>query len=90
VTAVATRTSPRTDLFVGGEWRAPSDGARFDAIDPATADVIASVASATVEDAERTVGIAARALPEWASTSPRHRSDVLRRSYELLIQRSEE
>ena len=36
-----------TDLWIGGKWRKASDGARFDVIDPATENKIASVASAT-------------------------------------------
>ena len=41
-----------TDLWIGGKWRKSSDGARFDVIDPATENKVASVASATVEDAK--------------------------------------
>ena len=40
-----------TDLWIGGKWRKSSDGGRFDVIDPATEYKVASVASATVEDA---------------------------------------
>ena len=36
-----------TDLWIGGKWRKSSDGARFDVIDPATENKIASVASAS-------------------------------------------
>ena len=41
-----------TDLWIGGKWRKASDGARFDVIDPATENKIASVASASVDDAK--------------------------------------
>ena len=41
-----------TDLWIGGKWRKASDGGRFDLIDPATERKIASVASATVDDAK--------------------------------------
>ena len=40
-----------TDLWIGGKWRKSSDSARFDVIDPATEKKVASVASATLEDA---------------------------------------
>ena len=36
-----------TDLWIGGKWRKASDGGRFDVLDPATDNKIASVASAT-------------------------------------------
>ena len=41
-----------TDLWIGGKWKKSSDGARFDVIDPATERKIASVASASVDDAK--------------------------------------
>ena len=47
-----------TDLWIGGKWRKSSDGARFDVIDPATENKIASVASASVEDAKLAIDAA--------------------------------
>ena len=40
-----------TELIIGGEHRAASDGATFEVIDPATGDALTTVASGTVEDA---------------------------------------
>ena len=51
-----------TDLWIGGKWRKSSDGGRFDVLDPATETKIASVASATIEDAKAAVD-AARFMP---------------------------
>ena len=51
-----------TDLWIGGKWRKASDGGRFDVIDPATENKIASVASATVEDAKAAVDAASAAF----------------------------
>jgi CTP:molybdopterin cytidylyltransferase MocA len=47
-----------TDLWIGGKWRKSSDGGRFDVLDPATENKIASVASATVDDAKAAVDAA--------------------------------
>jgi succinate-semialdehyde dehydrogenase/glutarate-semialdehyde dehydrogenase len=80
----------RTDLFIGGEWRPASDGARFDVHDPGTEAVIASVASAGAADASAAADAAAAAQPEWASRAPRGRAEVLRRSWELLMARADE
>ena len=52
-----------TDLWIGGKWRKSSDGARFDVIDPATENKVASVASATVEDAKAALDAASAAFP---------------------------
>ena len=51
-----------TDLWIGGKWRKSSDGGRFDVIDPATENKVASVASATVEDAKAALAASTAAL----------------------------
>src|SRR4051794_39644774 len=77
-----------TGLFVGGEWRAGSG--TFEVHDPADATVLAQVADATVEDTTAAVDAAAAALPAWAATPPRKRSEILRRAFELMVERGEE
>jgi len=78
-----------TDLWIGGQWKKPSDGQRFDVIDPATEKVIASVASATVEDAKAAVDAAQAAFPAWAAKKPRERAEILRKAYELTMRDAE-
>jgi len=55
-----------TDLWIGGKWRKASDDVRFDVIDPATENVITSVASASTEDAKTAVDAAQNAFEGWA------------------------
>ncbi len=78
-----------TDLWIGGKWRKASDGARFDVIDPATENKVASVASATVEDAKAALDAASAAFPGWAAKKPRERGEILRKSYELIMRDAE-
>src|SRR6267143_3719944 len=78
-----------TDLWIGGKWRKASDGGRFDVIDPATENKIASVASATVEDAKAAVDAASDAFAGWAARKPRERAEILRKSYELIMRDAE-
>ena len=78
------------DLYIGGRWRPASDGARFDVYDPATEEVLASVADATVEDALEAVAAAYGAGAAWAATPPRERAENLRLAFELLNMRKEE
>jgi len=78
-----------TDLYIGGKWRKSSDNQRFDVIDPATEKTIASVASASVEDAKAAVDAAAKAMEGWAAKRPRERAEVLRKAYELIIRDTE-
>jgi succinate-semialdehyde dehydrogenase / glutarate-semialdehyde dehydrogenase len=78
-----------TDLWIAGEWRKSSDQQRFDVIDPATEDPIASVASATVEDARAAVDAADAAFAGWAARKPRERAEVLRKAFELIMRDAE-
>jgi len=78
-----------TDLYIGGKWRKSSDNQRFDVIDPATEKTIASVASASVEDAKAAVDAASAAMEGWAAKKPRERAEVLRKAYELIIRDTE-
>src|SRR5713226_9725804 len=78
-----------TDLWIGGKWRKSSDNARFDVIDPATEKKIASVASASVEDAKAAVDAASAAFEGWAGRKPRERGEILRKAYELIVRDAE-
>jgi len=78
-----------TDLYIGGKWRPGSTANRIDVIDPSTGVVIAKVADASVDDAIDAVRAAHDAAPGWAATAPRVRSEILRRCFELMIERKE-
>ncbi len=78
-----------TDLWIGGKWRKSSDGERFDVTDPATERTVASVASASVEDAQAAVDAAGDAFEAWAAKKPRERGEILRKAYELIIRDQE-
>ncbi|MGH8139875.1 MAG: NAD-dependent succinate-semialdehyde dehydrogenase [Steroidobacteraceae bacterium] len=74
-----------TTLYINGTWRASADGGRFDVLDPATEQVLASVADGTVADARAAVDAAANALPAWSGLAPRARGEILRRAFELFV-----
>ncbi len=78
-----------TDLWIGGKWKKASDGVRFDVIDPATEKTIASVASATVEDAKAAIDAADAAFPAWAAKKPRERAEILRKAFEIIMRDAE-
>ncbi|WP_321336221.1 NAD-dependent succinate-semialdehyde dehydrogenase [Breoghania sp.] len=79
-----TRNLP-SDLFIGGRWVEGSAGERFDVLNPADQTQLASVASATVEDAIAAVDAAESAFSDWAERTPRERGEVLRRAWELIM-----
>jgi succinate-semialdehyde dehydrogenase/glutarate-semialdehyde dehydrogenase len=77
------------ELFIGGTWRASSDGARISVSDPATGGELASVASGSVEDGLAAVAAAHDAGPAWAATAPRAKAEILRRAFDLMTERAE-
>ncbi|GAB3282426.1 aldehyde dehydrogenase family protein [Microbacterium sp. MEC084] len=79
-----------TQLFIGGEWVDSSSAKTFDVRDPATNEVVASVADATAEDGVKALDAAAAVQDEWAATPPRTRSDILRRAFELVRERADD
>jgi len=78
------------DLFIGGAAVPASDGGRFDVLDPATGEVLTTVANGTVDDATKAVDAAEAAAADWAATAPRERAEVLRRAFELMTSRADE
>ena len=61
----------------------------FVVIDPATGTPIESLESAGPDDGLDAVDAAAAAAAEWAARSPRERSEILRRVFELMTQRAD-
>jgi succinate-semialdehyde dehydrogenase/glutarate-semialdehyde dehydrogenase len=78
-----------TNLFIGGAWCEASDRRRFDVIDPATEQVLTSVADGTVADATAAVDAAAAAMPAWAKRAPRERAEILRKAFEIMLAQKE-
>ncbi|GAA3708170.1 NAD-dependent succinate-semialdehyde dehydrogenase [Zhihengliuella alba] len=88
VEAVLARTP--TGLLIGGSWRDASDGGTFDVENPATGEVIATLASATRADAQAAMDAAAQAQERWARTSSRARSEILSRAFALVRERADD
>jgi len=79
-----------TGIHVDGRWGAASTGARFDVLDPADESVLARVADGSPADATAAMDAAAAAFPDFAATPPRKRSEMLRRAFELMTERTDE
>src|SRR4051794_23667165 len=79
-----------TGSYIGGHWRESSDGSPVRGSDPASEETIAEIAAATVEDCLDAVEAAGDALPDWAATASRVRSEVLRRAFELMTAERDE
>lgn len=64
-------------------------GESLDVLDPSTGEVLASVADASPAEAQTALDAAVAVQRSWAGTSPRDRAEILRRAFELMIERRE-
>ncbi|MDX3187417.1 NAD-dependent succinate-semialdehyde dehydrogenase [Streptomyces sp. MN03-5084-2B] len=78
------------ELFIGGKWVAAQDGKTFPVVDPATGKELCHVADASPSDGVAALDAAVAAQADFAKMAPRERGEILRRAYELLMQRQEE
>lgn len=58
-------------------------------VDPATEQPLTEISLASVDDAVRAVDAAEEAMPAWNALSPRRRSDILRRVFDLMVEHSD-
>lgn len=68
----------------------PGGRGGIDVLDPAIAEPIASVPDVDVDQAIDALGRAHEAGRAWAATTARHRAEVLRRWYDLLVDDAED
>ncbi len=57
---------------------------------PATGEVLTTVADASPEDGRRALDAAVRAQRSWHRTAPRRRSEILRRGFDLVLAREDD
>ncbi|WP_231442745.1 NAD-dependent succinate-semialdehyde dehydrogenase [Brevibacterium zhoupengii] len=79
-----------TGLFINGQWREAEGGKTIDVVNPATGDLITTVADGTAADAAEAIKVAGDTQESWAATPPRERAEILRRAFELLIDRADD
>nr|WP_120491098.1 NAD-dependent succinate-semialdehyde dehydrogenase [Corynebacterium lactis] len=73
-----------TGILLGGSFRPASNGETFSVINPANDKHLVDVASATEDDARQALDEACAAQEQWAATPPRERSEILRKTFELI------
>ena len=92
--SVASRELSRleTRLFIDGKYVHALDGERFDSVNPATGETIASVAAANAKDVDAAVAAARRTFRSgaWSRMAPRDRMEVLYRFTRLIDEHAEQ
>ena len=69
-------------LFINGQWVNGSE--RFETLNPATGEALATIAQANAADVEAAVSAARTAQPKWAATPPAKRGHILFKLAELI------
>lgn len=77
------------NIFFAGGWHAAASGQRFAVHNPATGELIANVADAGEQDAQLAISAAVAAQPEWAATTVKERSRLLRLWFDVVMDHQE-
>ncbi len=93
--AKATRPRPRihqTQCFIGGQWVPAQSGKTFDTLDPATEEVIASVAEGDAADVDLAVKSARKQFEtgEWNKMDARDRGRLINKLADLIEEEADE
>src|SRR3984885_13125618 len=83
--------APR-QLFINGQWADAASGRTFETLNPATGEVLATVAEGDAEDINRAVRAARRAFEEgpWSRMTPSDRGRAIWRIGDLILEHLEE
>jgi succinate-semialdehyde dehydrogenase/glutarate-semialdehyde dehydrogenase len=79
----------QTKMLVGDAWLDAAAGGRLDVTDPATDDLVASVAYGGQTEARAAIDAAAAALPAWRARPAAERAEPLHRLRKLLMTEQE-
>jgi succinate-semialdehyde dehydrogenase / glutarate-semialdehyde dehydrogenase len=77
-------------LFIDGEWVPAGSGRTFESHNPATGELLGTVADAGADDTARAIDAASRALVEWRRTTAHERAALLYEAHRLMLERSED
>ncbi|MFT4081453.1 MAG: NAD-dependent succinate-semialdehyde dehydrogenase [Nocardioides sp.] len=83
-------TPATSGIYIDGRWRWPADRDEFVVSDPATGEGLARLVDGTAEDALAALDAASAAQREWAATPARRRAEILRRAFEMILERGEQ
>ena len=76
--------------YIGGDWRRSQSTNFVDVTNPATSEILASLAMAEADDVHAAVSAASAAFPEWRRTPAQERIQYLFKFRNLLYEHADE
>ena len=77
-------------MMIGGEPAESTSAEWFEVRNPATGEVVETVQKGTVEDVQRAVAAAEKALPEWSALASSRRGEILHKAVHLIQEHESE
>ncbi|MEQ9434372.1 NAD-dependent succinate-semialdehyde dehydrogenase [Hyphomonas sp.] len=74
-----------TQAYIGGRWCDASDGQTFDVTNPATGEIIATVADCGADETRTAIAAADAAQKTWAGWTASDRANALKRWRDLMV-----
>jgi len=75
----------RSDAYVNGAWVESAERRRYTLHNPANGETLAALPRFTEQDTRVAIEAADRSFSQWKNTTAKHRSEILRRWYELIV-----
>ena len=83
-------SNPETRLFIGGDYVDAVDGDRFETVNPANLEAIATMSAANAKDVDAAVAAARKAFRPWSRMVPRDRMEIMYRFTSLIDEHAEQ
>jgi succinate-semialdehyde dehydrogenase / glutarate-semialdehyde dehydrogenase len=80
---------PNVELYIDGKWRPAASGKTIPVLNPATEEVVGTVAHAGIGELDEALAAAEKGFKVWRAVSALDRSKVMRKAAELMRERAD-
>ena len=80
----------RRQAFINGEWTSADSGETLSVYNPATGEVVGTVAKCGTVETRRAIDAAQKALNDWRAKAAKVRANLLRRWFELMMEHQDD
>ena len=80
----------KTQAFINGDWIDADDGATIDVTNPATGEVVASVAKVGAAETAQAIEAAEKAMESWRNLPAKARANILRDWFNVIMAHQED